>query len=291
MIKTIIKKIILTTYDLLFWRLKNFFIHPLCPLCDSKTNQENAYKRHFRKCNNCNFIFSNDVPSIILDIGMGMTGSWGGIKSGGEREYWLTKFLYSNFERKKTLLYGVGTAFGFVKLLDEKYDVYGSDISKNVVTYYDNLLPNKYFHAYKIDGLFGYIIATEVFEHFVRPRKDFELILNHLENDGILCGTTNFYPDSGPIIDNQQLGYMEIKEHQSYWSKKSMSMFAKKHKLELILFKMIRPGSVLRDTKYNEIYENKVVFFLTRDKKKYKKLLKIRDKNRILNLDVEKIKF
>lgn len=291
-IKKLIKFFSIQLYDLIFWRLKNILFKPSCSLCFSKkTKLVNAYKRQFCVCEECKFIYANDFPEFIVNVGMGMNGSWGGVNAGGEREYYLTKYIQRNFDKESFLLYGVGSARGFIELLKEKFNVSGADLSSPVIEHFNNIYENRYFHVDKIKGKFDVIIATEVFEHFTNGRYYFNLINNHLNSDGIICGTTNFYPGSGSIEDNQKLGYMSIREHLCYWSEASLSYICNQYNYHLVTFEMIRPGSVLPDTKYNEIYENKRIFFISRDKRIIKKLEAAKISNPIIDLDTEKIHY
>lgn len=239
-----------------------------CILCNSvNTKNRIAYNRRFVHCENCGFIFA--LESEHNKKGMGFSGSWSGPGGGGYREYFLVKMLSNNFDFKKFLLYGTGNTPTFSKLLDKQIDVVGCDIDKEVIefkrrkhgknTFFgpDDLPNNK-----KFDG----IIAVEVFEHFYKPKESFELLVRHLNPEGIICGTTNFYL-GGSIEDSNNQGYMSHKGHVAYWSHESLSFLANMYGLSVEEFEMIRPGSVLPDEKFGQLWPNKRVFFIYDDNK------------------------
>jgi SAM-dependent methyltransferase len=218
------------------------------------------------ECRNCGFIFTNDHPSFLANRGMGMRGSWSGPGGGGYREYYLVQFLKEKLGKKSFLLYGTGNTDTLTKLRFEGVDAIGCDISKQVC--------NRRVEEFGSESFFlpkdliqsrknGYdaIVAVEVVEHFTNPKRSFELLVNCLKDDGVICGTTNFYP-GGPLEDRNEPGYMSLMGHVAYWSHKSMSTLAKIYGLEVVEFEMVRPGSVLPDMKFGQLFPNKRVFFV-----------------------------
>jgi len=195
---------------------------------------------------------------------MGMKGSWSGPGGGGYREYYLFNMLKNDLGMSSFLLYGTGNTPTFRTLLEDGYDVTGCDISSYVIEYYRNLFGHDAFFSpeelpekKKYDG----IISVEVFEHFYEPKQNFEFLVRHLNNRGVICGTTNFYP-GGPIEDGNKPGYMSTRLHVAYWSEKSLSFLSDNHGLSVASFKMVRPGSVLPDERYGQLFRNKRVFFI-----------------------------
>lgn len=272
------------------WLLNLKIKQPKCKICDCNTVRKQGYGRIFLECKNCGYVFSGDYPNFLANIGMGMAGSWGGPEKGGEREDFLVRFLSENFALNSFLLYGVGSTLSFRVLTNHDFNVYGCDVSKSVVKYRQKEFgKHRFFSPDDIEKLkkkFDAVIACEVFEHFVNPMKYVQLIVESLENDGIICGTTNFY-DGLSIEDNQKVGYMSLPGHVSYWSEKSMSyLFKTFFGMDLISFEMICPGSLKKDNKYNDLFPNKRVFFLSRNNKVIMKLKEIKERNFILPLDV-----
>lgn len=111
------------------------------------------------------------------------------------------------------------------------------------------------------DKIYDGIIAVEVFEHFAEPKSSINLLISLLKPNGIICGTTNFYP-GGPIEDDNNPGYMSLRGHIAYWGLTSMTCIASYHNLTVAAFELIRPGSVLPDEKYGQLWPNKRVFFI-----------------------------
>lgn len=237
---------------------------PPCILCNGSTKIRNAYGRYFFHCKTCNFIFTSDYNKKTVEKGMGMAGSWTGPGGGGYREYYLVKMLEKALNLQSFLLFGTGNTDTFAKLIKEGVDVVGCDISQEVVDYKKaNFGNNSFFTPDSLpkDKIFDGIIAVEVFEHFTDPKSSFNLLMNHLKPNGIICGTTNFYL-GGPIEDDNNPGYMSLGGHVSYWSLASMKCIASHHDCSVSAFELIRPGSVLPDEKYGQLWPNKRVFFI-----------------------------
>lgn len=245
-------------------KLKRRLMPPHCQVCGGETLKVKAYKREFFKCESCEFIFTDDYNVALINRGMGMEGSWTGPGGGGYREYFLVKMLYEDLGKRSFLLFGTGNTKTFENLQQEKIDVNGCDISKDVVSYKKQLYGEESFYLPEEipePKKYDVIVAVEVFEHFVQPKTSLNLLIKHLEKGGIICGTTNFY-DGCSIEDNNNPGYMSIKSHVAYWNHKSLSKGVEKYGLVVSEFEMIRPGSVMPDEKYGQLYPNKRVFFI-----------------------------
>lgn len=237
---------------------------PLCKLCHGTTKGRRAYGRSFHQCQQCNFIFAVDYDPILFNVGMGMEGSWTGPGSGGYREYYLVKMLMQELSFRSFLLFGTGNTPTFARLREEGVNVVGCDISQDVIKYKRAAFGNDSFFtpgSLPVDRIYDGIIAVEVFEHFAEPRSSFDLLMSLIRPNGVICGTTNFYP-GGPIEDDNKPGYMSHKGHVAYWSLKSMTSIGRKYQRAVAAFEMIRPGSVLPDEKYGQLWPNKRVFFI-----------------------------
>ncbi len=223
-----------------------------------------GYGRSFYQCQECEFIFAIDYDLRTLSKGMGMEGSWSGPGGGGYREYYLVKMLMQNVGLKSFLLYGTGNTQTFADLREEGVDVVGCDISQDVVEYRKAAFGDNAFFtpdSLPADKAYDGIVAVEVFEHLAEPKSAFSLLMSRLNPSGVICGTTHFYP-GGAIEDNNNPGYMSHKGHVAYWNPKSMSYIARNYHYAVASFEMIRPGSVLPDEKYGQLWPNKRVFFL-----------------------------
>ena len=64
------------------------------------------------------------------------------------------------------------------------------------------------------------------------------------------------------IEDSNNPGYMSHRCHTAYWGHKSMAYMASIYGLSLSEFEMQRPGSVIPDQKYGQLFPNKRVFFI-----------------------------
>lgn len=263
-------------------------LKPACPVCCGSTISRKGYDRVFRQCTRCDFIFSHDYPEFAAELGMGMTGSWGGVSKGGEREDYLTRMLVREFDARNILLYGVGSALAFPVLLQEGFEVHGTDVSSDVIAYRQKEAGKRFFHASdlaKISAAYDGVIACEVFEHFHAPPRWLGQIVKSLKPGGTLCGTTNFYP-GGPIEDSQKIGYMSLRGHVAYWSEKALATALQPHGMTVVLFEMVCPGSVKPDKTYNDLFPNKRVFFASSDTRKIARLRQLKQETPILPIDL-----
>ncbi len=72
---------------------------------------------------------------------------------------------------------------------------------------------------------FAVVIASEVVEHFLDPRKDFASFFDYLEPDGLLVCSTNLY--DGGDLSNQ--AYLFYRGHVSYYSSGSLARIAEEN--------------------------------------------------------------
>jgi SAM-dependent methyltransferase len=261
-----------TVRRLFFYCLVLFYhrsiIWSRCKICNGNTYRTHGYGRRFFHCQNCDFIYSFDYNPWVVNKGMGMEGSWSGPGGGGYREYFLAKLLKNQLGLKSFLLYGTGNTPTFEKLRQEGFDIIGCDISSDVVESKNKQFGKDIFFTPETlpkDRRYDAIIAVEVFEHFTNPNAACNQLFNLVDPNGVICGTTDFYP-GGPIEDKNNPGYMSHQGHVSYWSMKSMRFVAKKYDHYAVAFEMVRPGSVLPDEKLGQLWPNKRVFFLYSDK-------------------------
>ncbi|WP_029457778.1 class I SAM-dependent methyltransferase [Solidesulfovibrio alcoholivorans] len=234
----------------------------MCPLCAAPTGTTRGYGRTFYACPLCGHLFTRDYDETQLRRGMGMEGSWSGPGGGGYREYCLVKILEQLCGMKSFLLFGTGNTPTLARLLAEGVDVVGCDISPDVVAYKKSVHGEERFDqpdALPGGRLFDGIVAVEVIEHFVNPLESFGLLFSCLAPEGIVAGTTDFYP-GGPIEDANR--YMSHKGHVAYWSQASLQTVAARFDRSVTAFEMVRPGSILPDEKFRLLWPNKRVFFM-----------------------------
>jgi SAM-dependent methyltransferase len=195
---------------------------------------------------------------------MGMEGSWSGPGGGGYREYFLATMLKEELGLSSFLLFGTGNTDTFERLLGEGFDVVGCDISADVVQYKKARHGHSRFvtpEELSPEPRFDAVIAVEVLEHLAEPRPTVDRLLSMLRPGGVLCGTTNFFSGVS-IIDDNSPGYMSLEGHVAYWGEKSLGMLAESRSRKLVSFEMMRPGSVLPDEKYGQLFPTKRVFFV-----------------------------
>jgi SAM-dependent methyltransferase len=237
-----------------------------CPICGSNSDTRHAYKRLFRHCRSCGFIWSHDFGESVANTGMGLEGSWGGPEHGGERDDFMVRLLNETVSRRKVLIYGAGTTLAFRVLLSDGLDVTGADVSDDVIRYRQREFPGRFIHATALETShadYDIITACEVFEHLHDPTRWIASLVANLADDGVLCGSTNFYPGSGPLED--ETGYMSLGGHVAYWSQASLGAILQSFGLDLELFELVCPGSVKPDLMYERLVPNKRLFFASRD--------------------------
>lgn len=234
-----------------------------CRLCGGKTRLRLAYRRPFSHCLNCNFIFTRDFSRRIVEKGMGMEGSWSGPTGGGYRELHLATWLKSERGKRSFFLFGTGNTPTFETLRSTGHDVVGCDITPALVGFKQRQFgADSFCHTTSLPKRkFDVIIAVEVFEHLDTPRETLQALHDLLTDQGIICGTTNFYL-GGPIEDINSPGYMSHELHVAYWSHEAMQFAGEALGMREINFQMECPGSVFPDEKYGQLWPNKRVFFL-----------------------------
>jgi hypothetical protein len=195
--------------------------------------------------------------------------------------------LSNDLGRKSILLFGTGNTTTFDDLREEGESVVGCDVCRTVVKY----KKGKYGEASFVfpeelpgNNMFQSIVLVEVAEHFARPYESFSQLMSNLTDDGIICGTTNFYP-GGDIEDGNDPGYMSHRGHVAYWSKNSLGFLVEKFGYTLAEFEMVRPGSVLPDEKFGQLWPNKRVFFIYKDRFWTDYFLDLKKKTPILPID------
>lgn len=70
---------------------------------------------------------------------------------------------------------------------------------------------------------FSIVIASEVVEHFLEPRKDWEHLLSFVKRDGLVVCSTNVY-DGGPIAKQP---YIFVSGHVSYYTPDALQVLAR----------------------------------------------------------------
>ena len=271
------------------WDLRTRVRPPRCPICEGTGTRRVGYGRPFVECARCGFLWCHDSPEWVAARGMGLVGSWGGPEKGGERDDFMVRLLNDHGrERRKVLIYGAGTTLVFRVLHDEGFDVYGADIGSDVVAYRNTEFPGRFFHASEIEKSahgFDIITACEVFEHMHDPVRWINALSSNLAPDGVLCGSTNFYPGDGPIEDGQRIGYMSVGGHVAYWSESALDAALRRLHMQVVVFELVCPGSVKPDLAYGSLFPNKRLFFGSRDAALIERLRALKAETPILPCD------
>lgn len=76
-----------------------------------------------------------------------------------------------------------------------------------------------------------FIFSTEVFEHFLEPKKEIQKILNHLNDFGVLAGMTSFHQGSAHFFD---WWYVRDITHVCFFSEKTFHWLADYFSLETL---------------------------------------------------------
>ena len=220
------------------WSLERALVAK-CPVCSARGpfQRIKGYDRTFLKCPSCTHIWAHDYSQMRALIGMGMNDFGGGEPDGGgETEMFLARFCAEQFGSKSILLFGTGPTRAFRVLHGEGYDIYGSDVSADVIKFrQDEFGSERFFHPDQLAGRkFDVIISTEVIEHFFRPVAEIKGIVDHLNPEGIFCGSTGFSKDGG--VDEGPNFYMAPRGHVIYWSEGSLKAAFQRFGLSLMSF-------------------------------------------------------
>ena len=195
-----------------------------CILCGSKTKSFEAYNKEYYLCEKCDFIFLN--REFILDV---------------EKEK-------KAYEKHNNSLENEGYVNMFEKFIDEAMEPYIKK-SDEVLEFgsgpgpvlsillrrrgYSVDIYDPYFQPNWVDDKrYDVISSTEVFEHFVDPIKNIELVLSKLKNGGILAVTTMFHPND--FDEFKKWWYPRDLTHISFYNLKTFEYLANKYNLDIV---------------------------------------------------------
>gem|GEM_PF-1997310 len=223
----------------------------VCKICGAKSTFF-AWRRGaaYFKCMQCSFIESTFHEGKDFYEEVYKNAIHTASKTSGGRELffveWCTEIL--GFSNPRILVFAPGSTLTFEILSERGADVYAADISDGL-PYSD-----RFIHLRKSkmpEVKFDIITAVEVIEHFDNPHSEFEFLHNHLAQDGIIAGTTDFY-QGRPIWNTI---YLDPKDHISYFHRDSLFRLCSQLGMECALFEM-------EWSRRNRSVQNRRAFFI-----------------------------
>lgn len=136
-----------------------------------------------------------------------------------------------------------GCAAGeFVEYIINSYEAQGCDVSPEAIQL--GIKRNKRLEKHiwsgkedTIKGIFQAICMWDVIEHLEEPHKVVSSLCEHLDEGGYLLLSTPNIGAGFAKLTRKRWPFMTPPEHISFFNKKSMKVFAKKQKLEIISWK------------------------------------------------------
>lgn len=195
-----------------------------CKICNNKTYilYDKQFDIKYYRCNSCDFIYEDIENHIsfkrekkIYELHNNSIDNEGYVNM-------FNKFIDS-FESflvgKKLLEFGSGPAPVFAELMRKRnYDV----------TIYD-----PYYFSDKLfkDNKYDVITSTEVFEHFVNPLGEIEMLVGLLNKEGILAIMTQFSKQDDHFLN---WWYRRDETHISFYNEKTFMYIAEKFNLKIV---------------------------------------------------------
>lgn len=159
---------------------------------------------------------------------------------------------------KRILDVGCGNGNLAGQLVEQEFDVTGCDPEESAIEIARRLVPNGRFHVMGVyenpfdlgQNSFDLMIATEVLEHLVLPRKLVDFARQILRHNGWLLITTPFY---GGYLKNllcsifnkwdDQFTVLWDGGHIKFWSLRTLRQLLNEGSFELIKYKLVNRHS------------------------------------------------
>ncbi|UCC99685.1 MAG: methyltransferase domain-containing protein [Phycisphaerales bacterium] len=203
-----------------------------CELCNLQCLVfERQFERDWHICPNCNLIRSDvdESQAKVLDKGSpsgSKSPTYGAIH---RREEFFCRVFLEQLKLNDILLYGIGWSPVYKNFKEAGYNVVGCDLWRPLIEERNKQFgQGAFYHRDDLpDMKFDVISAFEVFEHFVRPVQEVQLLANHLKDNGIIVGCTDFW-HGGSLSKhpNPDRSYWVHKSHVTTWTWKSMNAVA-----------------------------------------------------------------
>lgn len=173
----------------------------------------NGYERSYFQCSECGLLFhaafdalSTKQWSAVTNTGQGGRMDW--IVNRGFREVQMVlqlMTLYGLPRNSRLLVFGCGPALSYNLLLQNGFDVWGSDQAPDFTEVREDmppglfdtqLIPEMLRRYWPLKALrpesWDIITLTEVFEHFLDPVKEMKRLASLVRPGGIVIGTTGW---------------------------------------------------------------------------------------------------
>ncbi|HVT22054.1 MAG TPA: methyltransferase domain-containing protein, partial [Mycobacteriales bacterium] len=160
----------------------------------------------------------------VADLGKGLAPRFGTEDTPG-REYGMAKMAARVLRRGRldVLIYGAGRS------LDNRHIAKLPNVRRVAIGDIMRVRDEADFVDTGQDAkeTFDIVVACEVIEHFVNPRKDFERLFSFVHRAGILVCSTNIY--DGSSLDGHS--YIFGRGHVSYYSPEALRLIAKANRM------------------------------------------------------------
>lgn len=215
--------------------------HTSCLLCASSVLEKLApyHEVGLVKCNSCNFVFSERVPTMetLIDY----------YSNNYERTSYLSPItikryneLLDGFEafRKTGKILDVGAGYGFFLEVarDRGWEVHGTELTEEAVEHCRTKGITMFkgeFHDLDLDPeAYDVIVSIEVIEHINTPIQFVETAKKVLRKDGLFYLTT---PNFNSILRyrlKEQYNVIEYPNHLCYYTSKTLSKLFTEHGFE-----------------------------------------------------------
>lgn len=207
-----------------------------CNICMSDKCKHflNAKGFNFFKCQNCNYVFINPLPT---DEEISLIYRLEYFDKGKYIDDFATKMEYKRrigliqniaFETKPSIL-DFGCASGdFVNFTKSNYDITGIDFSDDAILLAKTKYPDLksqflYFNELQnLDRTFDIIVLWDVLEHVKSPLETLEYLKKFLKTGGAIIISTPNIGAIVPKIFKNKWAFMTPPEHLSFFDKKSI---------------------------------------------------------------------
>lgn len=205
----------------------------VCRLCGEESVYfERAFEKDWYVCRHCSLLCYDvdERRAKMLDNGSPEGSKFPEYSNVHRREEFFCRLFLEKLKLTDILLYGIGWSPVYMNLRNSRYNVVGCDLWKPLIEQRNEEFgPGAFYHRDQLPDIrFDVISAFEVFEHFVRPPEDVALLADHLKDDGIIVGCTDFWHGGSlKLHPNPDRSYWAHKSHATVWTWKSMNTLAR----------------------------------------------------------------